>query len=250
MPEPSFLALVAVVFLLAGSVKGVVGLGFPAVTLALLTLTIGLEPALAMVPVPALITNIRQALTGGAFGEIARRLRWFLLAGVAGTLTGVALQPVLGTRGLSVALAAVLIGYALSGLIGWRLRPPGRREPVQAPLMGGLSGLATGLTAAGVLPAAAYFQSLGYQRDRLIQALGIWFCLASLTLGIALWGVGRAPPALLLASLLCTGAALIGMRLGEGLRRGLSDARLQRTFFLAILLMGLWILLRTLVLSA
>jgi len=249
MPEPSFIALVAAVFFCAGSVKGVVGFGFPAVTLALLTLTIGLEPALAMVPVPAVITNIRQALMGGAFREISRRLRWFLLAGIGGTLTGVALQPVLGTQGLSCILGLIFLLYGMTSLIGWRLSPPGPSEWHQTPLMGGLSGLATGLAAAGVLPAAAYFQALGYQRDRLIQALGIWFTLASFTLGVALFSVGRAPPMLLLTSLVCTLPALIGMSLGVWVRHGLSDTRLHTAFFLSIMAMGGWILIRSLFLS-
>jgi len=53
-----------IAFLLAGFVKGVLGFGFPIIALIVLTLTIGLLDALAIIVVPTLATNIWQALSG------------------------------------------------------------------------------------------------------------------------------------------------------------------------------------------
>ena len=57
MFEP-LLLLVAAAFLLAGFIKGVIGLGLPTVSMGLLAVTMQPSHALAIVIVPAIITNI------------------------------------------------------------------------------------------------------------------------------------------------------------------------------------------------
>ena len=47
MPEPGFLIAVAAIFVLAGGVKGVIGLGLPTVSLGLLTAMTDLPTAMA-----------------------------------------------------------------------------------------------------------------------------------------------------------------------------------------------------------
>jgi uncharacterized membrane protein YfcA len=52
------LALTLAVFLLAGLVKGTVGLGLPLVSVALLTPLHDLSTAMALMLVPAILTNV------------------------------------------------------------------------------------------------------------------------------------------------------------------------------------------------
>ena len=77
-------AIVASVFLIAGMVKGATGLRLPTVSLALLTMTVGLKPALALLLAPAFIMNVWQALTGGALLALTRRFAVLLLMLCAG----------------------------------------------------------------------------------------------------------------------------------------------------------------------
>ena len=65
------LALVALTFLVAGFVKGIVGLGLPTIVLGVLTTTYGITPAIAMMLVPSLVTNAIQDLPGIGHLEIA-----------------------------------------------------------------------------------------------------------------------------------------------------------------------------------
>src|SRR5690606_13714915 len=75
--DPLLLAAIAGTFVLAGLVKGVIGFGLPTVAVALLTLTIGLKDAMALMLVPSLVTNLWQALAGGRLWTILRRF-WAL----------------------------------------------------------------------------------------------------------------------------------------------------------------------------
>ncbi len=54
------------IFLLAGAVKGVVGLGLPTISLGLLALVFDLKSAMAMIIIPSLVTNIWQGFVGRA----------------------------------------------------------------------------------------------------------------------------------------------------------------------------------------
>src|SRR5258708_33397056 len=79
MLEP-LLLLIAAAFLLAGFVKGVIGLGLPTLSMGLLAVTMQPSRALAIVIVPAVVTNIWQTFVGPYLGDIIRRL-WPLMAG-------------------------------------------------------------------------------------------------------------------------------------------------------------------------
>ena len=73
MFEP-LLLLIAAAFLLAGFVKGVIGLGLPTVSMGLLAVTMQPSHALAIVIVPAVVTNIWQTFVGSYLRDIVRRL--------------------------------------------------------------------------------------------------------------------------------------------------------------------------------
>ena len=52
------------VYILAGFVKGVVGVGLPTISLAMLATVLGLKDAMLILLAPSLITNLVQALAG------------------------------------------------------------------------------------------------------------------------------------------------------------------------------------------
>ena len=81
------LAFIAATFLLAGFVKGVIGLGLPTVSVGLLSLVLPPAQAAAILIVPSLVTNIWQAL-GPRLFVLLQRL-WTMMLGIcAGTYAG------------------------------------------------------------------------------------------------------------------------------------------------------------------
>ena len=67
------ITIVMLVFLLAGGVKGVVGLGLPTVAVALLSATFGIEAALPLLVIPSFVTNVWQGAIGGQAMALFRR---------------------------------------------------------------------------------------------------------------------------------------------------------------------------------
>ncbi|MFL5331975.1 MAG: TSUP family transporter, partial [Geminicoccaceae bacterium] len=89
--EPFPIAVAMLTFLLAGFVKGVIGLGLPTVAMGLLSTVMAPAQAASLLIVPSFITNVWQLATGPRFAVLARRL-WLMMAGVVvGTLAGTGL---------------------------------------------------------------------------------------------------------------------------------------------------------------
>ena len=58
MFDPFVLAVIIGTFFIAGTVKGVIGLGLPTVSLAILVVAIDLTSAMALLLVPSFVTNL------------------------------------------------------------------------------------------------------------------------------------------------------------------------------------------------
>ncbi len=82
------LVAAAIVFVIAGFVKGVIGLGLPTIAVGLLSLVVPPAQAAAWMLVPSLLTNVWQVAAGPNLWPLTRRLGT-LLAGIAiGTWAG------------------------------------------------------------------------------------------------------------------------------------------------------------------
>ncbi|MCZ6587047.1 MAG: sulfite exporter TauE/SafE family protein, partial [Alphaproteobacteria bacterium] len=122
------LAIIVAVFLFAGAVKGVVGLGLPTVAIGLLTALVGLSEGMVLMVIPSLVTNLWQALAGGALKTIVRRVWGLLLAVCIGAWVGVDLFGRSDTALLTALLGVMLIAYSVFGMVSPKLPSPGRHE--------------------------------------------------------------------------------------------------------------------------
>ncbi|MFG1224387.1 sulfite exporter TauE/SafE family protein [Xanthobacter wiegelii] len=249
------LGLIAIgfaVLVLAGMVKGVIGMGLPTVGIGLLSVVLAPPEAAALLILPSTVTNFWQYFTGPNVLGIARRFGWMMAMVAAGTLTGGLLLGGLASPAAQPALGATLLAYGLLGLSSVQLKVPARHEPWLSPLMGFLTGLVTGTTGVSVMPSAPYLQSLGLARDDLVQALGLTFIVSTAALAVVLFHPGdgggpMADPATALASAAALLPAFIGMHLGTLVRRAASPQMFRRIFFSGLGLLGVYMLARGLI---
>lgn len=232
------LAVATAVFVLAGLVKGVIGLGLPTIAVGLLSLFMAPAQAAAWMLVPSLLTNVWQVAAGPNLRPLARRLAT-MLAGIAiGTVLGSGIITGASAGHASVALGVVLMVYAGLGLSPLRPRVPARAEPFLSPLVG----LATGVVSAGtgifVMPSVPYLQALGLEKDDLVQALGITFLVATVALGIGLFREGVLAGGTALTSLWMLAPALLGMALGQAIRARISPAAFRTWFMIGLMVLG------------
>lgn len=237
--SPTLLLLICGCFLLAGFVKGVVGLGLPTVAMGLLGTVMPPLEAASLLVVPSLVTNIWQLAAGPALQPLCRRL-WPMLAGVCGgTLLGAALlQGNAAGAHAATALGIALILYAVSGLVSARLPVPPRQETWLGPAAGIVTGVVTVATGVFVLPAVPYLQGLGLKKDELVQALGLAFTVSTLALAASLVQGGALHADTVSASCYALVPALGGMFVGQWLRAKISADLFRRCFFSGLLALG------------
>jgi hypothetical protein len=245
MPSDALsLTFVAVILLLAGFTKGVIGFGLPSIGMGLLSLLMPPAQAAALLLLPNLVTNIVQSSPTAALGPLLKRLAPLLL----GTLIGIAATEWLsGGREFRFAvrlLGVTLIVYALLGLFSVRFAlAPERQGPV-----GWLAGLATGcmtaFTGVYVIPSGPYLNAIGLTKDDLVQALGVSFLTASLGLGIALWTRGTVVPTAAGVSAVALAPVLAAMLAGQAVRDRIPEQTFRRAFFAGMLLLGLFLAIR------
>lgn len=237
---------IGAVFLLSGLVKGVVGMGFPTVAIALLGLVLPPAGAAALLIVPSLVTNVWQMLAGPALRMLARRMATMMVGvavGIAltiGVLTG-------ASSGLAqAALGAILLGYGVYGLWGRGFVVSAAMQPRWSPLVGLVTGLIAGATGVFAIPAVPYLNAIGLTRDELIQALGLSFTISTAALALALAASNQYSLATATGSLLAVLPAVAGMYAGQRLRRKISPATFRRWFFVGLILLGLSMLAKAL----
>lgn len=242
MMDIATILTICATFLLAGSVKGIIGLGLPTVSLALLTVAIDLPTAMALLLVPSFVTNIWQALVGGNGWEILRRLWPFLLMATVTVWLGATALTRVELPLLSALLGGLLVTYASISLAGIKLSVPPRHERWVGPLTGLVNGVLTGMTGSFVVPGVMYLQSLGLSRDALIQAMGMLFTLSTLALALALQGNSLLTVDHGILSGVALAPAILGMIIGQKIRKNLSEQLFRRTFFIALLILGIYII--------
>ena len=244
MDAASTLAAIAGAFLLAGFVKGVIGLGLPTVSIGLLGLLMTPAQAAAVLVVPSLVTNIWQAAVGGGLLALARRL-WPLLAGICiGTTLGVVVLPHDDNGRATVWLGLALAVYAALGLVKVEFFVPRHAETWLGLLMGAATGAITVATGIFVMPGTPYIQSMEFDRDKLVQALGLSFTVSTMTLAAALAYRGQVQTSLAWPSIVALAAALAGMGLGQLTRGKIKAETFRLCFFVGLMLLGLHLALR------
>ena len=180
-----FYFITGVIFLLAGTVKGIVGFGLPLVSITLLTPLYGLVDAIAMMLLPAMVTNFWQALSGGRFVSLWQRLWPLYLPGAVSTVAAASILVQIDAEWPTALLGCVILAYSVASLTAWQPAELGRCETWLSPITGVVTGLITGLTGILVFPLAVYFQALNLDRQVLFQAMGIYLLLANVTLAVA-----------------------------------------------------------------
>ena len=235
------LIFIAFAFLLAGFVKGTLGLGLPTVAMGLLATKMAPGQAIAIVIVPAIVTNIWQTFVGPYLRDIIKRL-WPLMLGTvagiwinAGLLTGP--YAAYGT----VVLGILLVIYAIVGLSRFKLKVARRHEKWVGGIVGVITGMISAATGVQVIPSMPFMQAIGMDKDELVQALGVFFTTATLALAFNLTASGLLTAATALPGAVAMVASFTGMFIGQAVRTRMQPDVFRRWFLISMIFLGIYL---------
>lgn len=244
--DATLIPAVLAAYLLAGVVKGLTGLGMPAVALGITTLFLDPLLAVTLVLLPVALSNLWQMLRMGQTGAALWRLRWFM--GALGLcLPPAALLAADAPEALLMAGMGLMFVLFAAMNLAFRLPPiPPRLDRGAQLAFGALAGVMGGLTALWGPPTAMYLTASGTERDAFIRATGVVFGLGSVPLLAAHVAHGGldGPHALLSGALVLP--TLAGFALGERVRRRMGAERFRQMLIWVFLGLGLNLMRRAL----
>lgn len=94
-----------------------------------------------------------------------------------------------------------------------------------------------------MIPTVPYLQCLALKKDDLVQALRLAFTVSTLGLALSLAQGGGLPALNLSLSLLALIPALLGMALGQHVRKYIGETLFRRCFFLGLIALGVTMVL-------
>ncbi len=236
LEDPATLSVCLLAFLVAGTIKGALGIGLPTTAMALLTLVMEPTSAMAVLVLPIVATNIMQYATTPHRLDTARRYPW-----TAATLVAVIFVTALFVSRvpddfLVIAIGVVMCLFSMHALSGFSV-PAGGGAPWQIGV-GLAAGVCGGLSAIWSPPIVMYLLSRNVTRDEFVSACGFLFLAGSVPLGAGLILSGVVTGSTLWLSLACLAVTLASFRLGTVLRRRLANDTFRKLVLVSFFVFG------------
>lgn len=231
------LAIIVVAFVLAGTVKGMLGVGLPTVAMSVLSFRLGMAEAVAMLIMPTVITNLWQLIAGPRFFHLIRRFAWLIAGLIVGAFVGVRL--LVDGHMAMLLLGLLLAGYGVLGLSRYQFSLSRRWEARLSPVVGVITGVLYGATGLGI-SSLPYVGALKIEKDELIQAMGLLFSAMSLATAVALAWYGKFHMQVAGTSAAALVPAFIGMAIGQRLRERMDANRFRQLFFATMVILGIY----------
>ena len=226
--EVGEIVLVLVVVALAFLVKGATGLGAPPLVIPVLATFMGVEWAVAVVAIPAILSNgMLLVETRDSLAGIWPFMAPMLATGALGTYVGVSILLTVDDRTISIVLGVMLLVY-----IAWYLFNPASKLGDRsarwlawpAGLVGGVLQGTTGVSAPVI---ATYAHSLGLPRSGFVAAVAVPFGALGVIQVVSLLALGGYDRERIIAALIACVAVLVVTPLGMKLGRRLSSRAFQ-----------------------
>jgi len=92
-----------------------------------------------------------------------------------------------------------------------------------------------------VFPSMPYMQAIGMEKDELVQALGVFFTVATVALAFNITAAGLLTAATALPGAVAMAASFAGMFIGQALRSRMHPEVFRRWFLIAMIFLGLYL---------
>lgn len=228
----------------AGTVKGILGIGVPVVSVSLLSLVIDVPMAVSLLPIPILLSNVWQSLSSGQIASTFRRFGPLIAALVIGTFTGARLLVAIDQRLLMGIVGVSVLAFAVSGNSPWRLHVSRRAERWLGVPVGFLGGVLGGMTTFFGPPIVIFLFALKLDKDEFVGTISTVYLCAAIPLAAALGMFGFMGPTEYLWSTAAAAPLLVGVLLGQWLRARISQDTFRRALLLMLLVVGLRLIYR------
>ena len=236
--------LSTVSLLVAGTIKGVAGIGLPTAAAGIMTLFVAPRTAIAIIIIPMLVSNLWQVWRMGAILATARKYAWLAAALAISLFFTVSLSASAPDRLVFTVLGISILSFSLVNLLLTLPALPKRWDWLGQILAGIGAGVLGGISGIWAAPLVFYMTAAQSDKDEFIRASGLLIFLGSIPLAIGYAHQGFLTRDLALIGTAMILPALIGFSFGERIRMGWPNEKFRKVFLYLFLVLGLNLLRR------
>lgn len=230
--------------LIAGTIKGLAGIGLPTAAVSIMTLALAPRTAIALLLLPMLAANAWQVYRAGDALRALRQYAPFAFMLALFVLITILLSAQAPDRFVFAVLGVSIVSFCAINLTFQIPALPERYDTAAQVIAGILSGLLGGLSGIWAAPLGAYLTARQTPKEEFLRATGLLIFIGSLPLCFGYLQQGFMTPKLALISALLILPTLLGFSVGERLRRDLLSEKFRFVFLVVFLVMGLNLLRR------
>ena len=233
------LAIAFGVYVLAGTIKGIAGIGLPTVAISLLSQFFDPRLAISLALVPIIATNAWQVYRAGRFLETLRRFAPFLVCLVLFVYVSAQFAHGISVRALVLFMGSMVILFTLVNLL---FKPPALPDEWDTPaqvVTGTAAGFMGGITAIWSPPVMVFLLARRTPKDAFVRASGVIIAVGGVPLIISYWQAGLFGGETAIVSCLMVMPAVVGFFVGERLRSRLDAKRFHTVVLIIFLFLGL-----------
>ena len=104
-----------------------------------------------------------------------------------------------------------------------------------------MTGMVSAATGVQVIPSMPFMQAIGMEKDELVQALGVFFTVATLALGFSLTSAGLFSAATAWPGAVAMAGSFAGMFIGQAVRSRMQPEVFRRWFLIGMIFLGLYL---------
>lgn len=233
-------------FLIAGTIKGAVGIGLPTAALAILTLFIAPREAMATLMFPMLFSNVLQVYRAGDTKRAFIQYAPFSAALACVIVITLILARQVSSSFLLAMIGLMILSFVATSLIRVVPKISDQNDLNFQIILGGIAGVLGGLTAVWAPPMVMYLAARDTPKDEFVRATGILITLGTIPLCIGFFQLGYFTGPLAGISLAMVIPAFLGFFIGEKIRSRLSQERFRRYLMTVFFLIGISLIWRAL----
>ncbi|HLZ98279.1 MAG TPA: sulfite exporter TauE/SafE family protein [Steroidobacteraceae bacterium] len=236
--QASIMAAVVCSLIVAGLLKGTIGVGMPVVALPLLALFVDVKAAAMLLSMPLFLSNLPQALEGGKTGRCLMQLMPVFLGMIPGLFLGVRILLAVDAN-----VARIIAGFVLMGVGGVTLLAP--RLQLQSRLV-----LPTGITSGffgGILGGIAamsgplvfiFLLAKGLRGKAFTKQASLFLVVSSGLLAILLTASRQFDWLDVSVSTAATVPVVLGMFVGQHMRDKMAPETFRKLVLIAVIAAG------------
>lgn len=233
----AFLSVFAI-FLIAGTVKGVLGFGLPLITMSLLPFVIPVELAIVLSALVQPATNIGQLISTGGARQAFNSTWAILLALLPSVALGAWFLSELEGNSHLFILGLTLIGFAVHSLSGFVFRIAKERQNIVGGITGFVAGIVGMLTSINGMFFIMYLVGIGAQRNEFRAAIALLFIVSGVLINSGFWFAGLLNQNNIILGVLVLVPCFTGMWVGNRIGNRIPNEVFRKMILYALLVIG------------